>query len=75
MTKSSRRPQRSKRERKNTVFWGNAQERYMKELRLRSKGGNTHSHAGCPGCEYCDNLKRNALLRRGFSDEWQHEYC
>ena len=71
MTAGSHRPQKSKREHVEE-FSGNAKKRYLKELRLRSKGGNTHSHAGCPGCEYCGNHKRNSVLRRGFKDDWQY---
>lgn len=76
MTKKSRRPQKSKREQqRGWIFSGNTKKRYLREKRLLSKGGNNFRHAGCPGCEYCDNLKRNMKLRRGFPDDWQYEYC
>ncbi len=75
MTAVSRRPQKSKRDKNHRPFSGNVKERYLKEKRLESKGGNTFPHAGCPGCEYCTSLKRNFILRRGFKDDWQPEYC
>ena len=77
MTAVSRRPQKSKRDKNHRPFSGNAKKRYLKWLRLRSKGDNNFSHAGCPcsGCEYCNSHKRNMKLRKGFRDEWQYEYC
>gem|GEM_PF-1013361 len=78
MTKSSSRPQRSKQEKKNRPFSGNAKKRYLKEKRLCSKGGNTFSHAGCPGCEYCDNIEREALSRKILDREiadYKLTYC
>lgn len=74
MTAKSSQPQKSKRE-KNPIFWGNVNKRRLKDLRRRSKGGNNFAHAGCPGCEYCDNIKRNMKLRKGFKDDWQYEFC
>ena len=78
MTKSSSRPQKSKREKNHRPFSGNAKKRYLKILRLRSKGGNNFAHAGCPGCEYCDNVKREALSRKILDREladYQLIYC
>ena len=72
MAKESRQPQKPKQERENCCFTGNIKKRRLKQLRRRSKGSNTFSHAGCPGCEYCGNYKRNSVLRRGFKDEWQY---
>lgn len=77
MAAKSSQPQKSKRE-KNPIFWGNVNKRRLKFLRLRSKGGNTFAHAGCPGCEYCDNLKRSTLLRKALDQEladYQLIYC
>ena len=79
MTAKSSQPQKSKRARARTeAYSGNVKKRYLKTLRLRSKGGNNFAHAGCPGCEYCNNLKRSTLLRRALDQEladWQYEYC
>lgn len=64
MTAVSRRLQKSKRDKNHRPFSGNAKKRYLKILRLRSKGGNSFRHSGCPGCEYCTNRKREALSRK-----------
>ncbi len=50
MAKKSRRPQRSKRERKNVTFSGNTLKRYMKKKRLDTKGTNFPYCRGCYTC-------------------------
>ena len=78
MTADSRQPQQSKQGRKNRCFWSNFKKQHRKQLRLRSKGGNNFRHAGCPGCEYCDNVKREAISRKILDRElagYQLIYC
>ena len=78
MTAVSRRLQKSKRDKNHRPFSGNVKERYLKEKRLESKGGNNFRHSGCPGCEYCTNRKREAISRKILDREladYQLIYC